>query len=88
MFWVQIKSTYYSDVEKLLKKVTGATRVHIFDHTLRKGTIKDSKYVVPSLAVTSLTQCNTCVLTSQGTYGAEACQDIRFWHSICCASHS
>ncbi len=48
-FLVQIKSTYYSDVEKLLKKVTGATRVHIFDHTLRKGTIKDSKYVVPSL---------------------------------------
>ncbi len=57
MFWVQIKSTYYLDVEKLLKKVTGASRVHIFDHTLRKGTIRDSKYAVPSLALTTLTQC-------------------------------
>ena len=41
--FVQIKSTYYSDIEKLLKRVTGATRIHIFDHTLRKGTIKDVK---------------------------------------------
>lgn len=57
MFLVQIKSTYYSDIEKLLKKVTGATRIHIFDHTLRKGTIRDSKYAVFSLALTSLTQC-------------------------------
>ena len=41
--FVQIKSTYYSDIEKLLKRVTGATRIHTFDHTLRKGTIKDVK---------------------------------------------
>ncbi len=30
-------------MEKLLKKATGASRVHIFDHTLRKGTIKEAK---------------------------------------------
>lgn len=40
---VQIKTTYYRDVEKLLKRVTGASRTFIFDHTLRKGTIKDSR---------------------------------------------
>ena len=40
---VQIKTIYYKDVEKLLERVTGGTRVHIFDHTLRKGTIKNSK---------------------------------------------
>jgi len=34
---------YYPDMEKLLKKVTGASRIFIFDHTLRKGSIKDSK---------------------------------------------
>lgn len=30
-----IKSKYYGDVEHLLKSVTGAKRVLIFDHTLR-----------------------------------------------------
>ncbi len=40
---LQIKSVYYPMMEKLLKKATGASRVHIFDHTLRKGTIKEAK---------------------------------------------
>ena len=40
---LQIKSVYYPMMEKLLTKATGASRVHIFDHTLRKGTIKDAK---------------------------------------------
>ncbi len=40
---LQIKSVYYPVMEKLLKKATGASRVHIFDHTLRKGTIKEAK---------------------------------------------
>jgi len=40
---LQIKSVYYPEMEKLLKKATGASRVHIFDHTLRKGTIKEAK---------------------------------------------
>jgi len=40
---LQIKSVYYPMMEKLLKKATGASRVHIFDHTLRKGTIKKAK---------------------------------------------
>ena len=40
---LQIKSVYYPMMEKLLTKATGASRVHIFDHTLRKGTIKEAK---------------------------------------------
>ena len=40
---LQIKSVYYPMMEKLMKKATGASRVHIFDHTLRKGTIKEAK---------------------------------------------
>jgi hypothetical protein len=30
-----IKSVYYPEMEKLVKRVTGATRVLVFDHTLR-----------------------------------------------------
>ncbi|KAL2127970.1 hypothetical protein VTI74DRAFT_9907 [Chaetomium olivicolor] len=32
----QIKGQYYREVEQLLKDVTGATRVFIFDHTIRR----------------------------------------------------
>ncbi|KAK1622706.1 hypothetical protein BDP81DRAFT_385611 [Colletotrichum phormii] len=32
----QIKSSYYAEVEELLKNVTGASRVFIFDHTIRR----------------------------------------------------
>ncbi|KAK9809195.1 hypothetical protein WJX72_011143 [[Myrmecia] bisecta] len=39
----QVKAGYYPAVEELLKQVTGATRVHIFDNTARHGHIKDPK---------------------------------------------
>ncbi|KAK4244602.1 hypothetical protein C7999DRAFT_43749 [Corynascus novoguineensis] len=32
----RIKSSYYAETEQLLKDVTGATRVFIFDHTIRR----------------------------------------------------
>ncbi|KAH6695022.1 hypothetical protein F5X68DRAFT_227020 [Plectosphaerella plurivora] len=32
----QIKSSYYLEVEQLLKDVTGASRIFIFDHTIRR----------------------------------------------------
>ncbi|ORY75944.1 hypothetical protein BCR35DRAFT_332941 [Leucosporidium creatinivorum] len=32
-----IISKYYSEVETLLKNVTGASKVIIFDHTIRRG---------------------------------------------------
>jgi hypothetical protein len=32
----QIRDTYYAEAERLLKDVTGADRVFIFDHTLRR----------------------------------------------------
>ncbi|KAG7040467.1 methionine permease [Colletotrichum scovillei] len=32
----QIRSSYYAEVEELLKAVTGASRVYIFDHTIRR----------------------------------------------------
>ena len=33
----QLKSTYYPEIEELIKKTSGAARVVIFDHTLRSG---------------------------------------------------
>ena len=33
----ELKSVYYPEVEALIKKESGGTRVHIFDHTLRSG---------------------------------------------------
>lgn len=33
----QLRSVYYPEVEELIKKESGATRVVIFDHTLRSG---------------------------------------------------
>jgi hypothetical protein len=33
----QLKSVYYPEVEQLIKAVAGASRVVIFDHTLRSG---------------------------------------------------
>lgn len=33
----QLESVYYPEVEKLIKETSGATRVVIFDHTLRSG---------------------------------------------------
>ena len=37
-FWneAQIRNLYYPEAERLLKQITGADRVHIFDHTLRR----------------------------------------------------
>ncbi len=33
----EVKSTYYPEIEELVKKHTGASRVVIFDHTVRAG---------------------------------------------------
>lgn len=33
----EIKSVYYPECVDLIKKVSGAARVHVFDHTLRSG---------------------------------------------------
>jgi len=33
----QLKSVYYPEVEQLIKQVSGASRVVLFDHTLRSG---------------------------------------------------
>ena len=34
---LELKSVYYPEVEQLIKKLSGAARVVIFDHTLRSG---------------------------------------------------
>ncbi|MCI3953479.1 MAG: hypothetical protein K0R53_2979, partial [Burkholderiales bacterium] len=34
---VQIQTRYYQEVGALIKRVSGAQRVHVFDHTLRSG---------------------------------------------------
>lgn len=33
----QLQSEYYAEVEQLIKKISGASRVVVFDHTLRSG---------------------------------------------------
>lgn len=35
--WLQVEKRYYPLVEKLLMTVAGASRIHIFDHTIRKA---------------------------------------------------
>ena len=37
---MQVKAKYYPGVQELLKRTAGASRVHIFDHTIRKGSAK------------------------------------------------
>jgi hypothetical protein len=32
-----LQSVYYPEIERLVKQVSGASRIHIFDHTLRSG---------------------------------------------------
>ncbi|KAK1509175.1 uncharacterized protein CCOS01_15691 [Colletotrichum costaricense] len=32
----EIKDVYYPEIEKLLSQITGASRLHIFDHTIRR----------------------------------------------------
>jgi hypothetical protein len=32
----EVKRVYYPEAEELLKRVTGAERIHIFDHTIRR----------------------------------------------------
>lgn len=36
----EVQRKYYPLVEELLRKETGASRVHIFDHTLRRGAVR------------------------------------------------
>jgi hypothetical protein len=36
----EVQKTYYPEVEALVKKHTGASRVIVFDHTLRKSSVK------------------------------------------------
>jgi len=36
-----IKTTYYKEVEDILKKYAGAKKVTIFDHTIRRNTVDD-----------------------------------------------
>ena len=37
----ELEAVYYPEVERLVKAETGASRVHIFDHTLRNGAIPE-----------------------------------------------
>jgi len=41
-FWtfMQVQSRYYPLAERFLKELTGASRVHVFDNTVRHGHIK------------------------------------------------
>lgn len=38
----EVTQVYYPEMEALLKRTTGAHRVHVFDHTVRKGRPGDS----------------------------------------------
>ncbi|DBA80955.1 TPA: hypothetical protein ACH3X2_007172 [Trebouxia sp. C0005] len=37
-----VKAKYYPKLQELLKRTAGASRVHIFDHTIRKGSAKSA----------------------------------------------
>ncbi|KAK9842655.1 hypothetical protein WJX74_000199 [Apatococcus lobatus] len=38
----QVQAAYYAALENTVKQETGATRVHVFDHTIREGSIRNS----------------------------------------------
>ncbi|KAK4226002.1 hypothetical protein QBC38DRAFT_394213 [Podospora fimiseda] len=48
---VKIKQDYYPEVEQLLKDATGASKVFIFDHTIRRSTTSDLKNRGPAKQV-------------------------------------
>jgi len=50
----QLQGTYYSEAEELVKKATGASRVVVFDHTVRRRThgVEDRTPGVPRQPVT------------------------------------
>ena len=37
----EIQTIYYPEIEKLLKDATGCSKVFVFDHTLRKSSVKN-----------------------------------------------
>jgi hypothetical protein len=39
----QLKATYYPEVERLVREVSGASRVVVFDHTLRTGNLDEQQ---------------------------------------------
>ena len=36
----QVKEVYYAELDSLLKKVTGATRVYVMGHGFRRGKVQ------------------------------------------------
>ena len=40
----QVSAAYYTALESVIKQETGATRVHVFDHTIREGSIRNFRY--------------------------------------------
>ena len=40
----QVSAAYYAALERVIKQETGATRVHVFDHTIREGSIRNFRY--------------------------------------------
>ncbi|PVH82755.1 hypothetical protein DL98DRAFT_559291 [Cadophora sp. DSE1049] len=46
----QIKSVYYPETEELLKKATGASKIYIFDHTVRRQTVDSRTKPTPTPA--------------------------------------
>ena len=37
----EVKTKYYPEIESLIKRTTGASEVFLFDHTVRKSTVKN-----------------------------------------------
>ena len=55
-FWdvEELKSVYYPEVQALIKAYTGASAVHVFDHTLRSGDEKRQEENFARLPVTGV----------------------------------
>ena len=44
----EVRRVYYPEVERVLKQATGAYRVHIFDHTVRRRVDGQSRHLGPA----------------------------------------
>ena len=63
IFEVQVQALYYPEVEQLIKRVAGATRVHIFDHTIRRG--RAAGYCAAHAINGYMNLCRECLLKSE-----------------------
>ena len=68
----EVRRVYYPEVERVLKQATGADRVHIFDHTVRRRVAgaQDRR------AMRRASRCSACMSTTPRRSGPQRVRDL------------